>query len=176
MHELTTLHNAIEQALRTAMPQLAHVEAFALPDQTVPVPAALFALASMRSTTDNGSGKTAIEARFRARLLVDASGERASLQAAILAAQLSELLDAQNWGLEFVEAARDVWAWPDTATPARDTYTVWAVDWGHTLYIGQLAEWTDESQRILFNIEPASSTGSPEQYDPASEAAQGVSP
>lgn len=169
MHELTTLHEAIEAALRVAMPRVEHVEAFPEMDQEMPVPALLFALVGWRPAEDDGTGKSALDTRFQACVLVDATRKRAPLQAAILAAELTGVLRAQNWGLEFVEVAGHIAAWPDKSTPELDGYAVWVVEWTHVLRVGKLADWPDEAQRILFNIEPSTGGGGPELYDPDAE-------
>ncbi len=72
------------------------------------------------------------------------------MQAAILAAQLLELLRCQQWNLDFVEGATAVWAKP-AGTVADPTYRAeWIVQWQQLIYLGQEQwPWADQPPGTL---------------------------
>lgn len=148
--ELTILHEAIEATLRERMPKVVHVEAYPELESIVAEPALLFALVDMKPGEDKGTGKTAMVCQFQAAILVDATRSRAPLQAAILAAQLANVLRSQYWDLEFVDATSRVHARPDGSTPELAQFCVWVVDWVQEVHFGEFEwPWPDEAPGTL---------------------------
>lgn len=148
--ELTILHEAIEATLRERMPKVVHVEAYPELESIVAEPALLFALVDMKPGEDTGTGKTAMACQFQAAILVDATRTRAPLQAAILAAQLANVLRGQYWDLEFVDAPSRVHARPDGSTPELAQFCVWVVDWLQVVHFGEFEwPWPDEAPGTL---------------------------
>ena len=148
--ELTILHEAIEATLRERMPKVVHIEAYPELESIVAEPALLFALVDMKPGEDTGTGKTAMACQFQAAILVDATRTRAPLQAAILAAQLANVLRGQYWDLEFVDATSRVHARPDGSTPELAQFCVWVVDWVQVVHFGEFEwPWPEEAPGTL---------------------------
>lgn len=159
--ELTILHEAIEATLRERMPKVVHVEAYPELESIVAEPALLFALVDMKPGEDTGTGKTAMACQFQAAILVDATRPRAPLQAAILAAQLANVLRGQYWDLEFVDAPARVHARPDGSTPELAQFCVWVVDWLQVVHFGEFEwPWPDEVPgTLVFDVGGEESAG-----------------
>ena len=90
---LGQVYAAIEQHIRDAIPGLAYVGT--MPDgiEVVPPPAVVLELAGFENADkDPGTGETAVEARFEARVIVAAEEENCLHVAAFVAAQLAVLL------------------------------------------------------------------------------------
>lgn len=148
--ELTILHEAIEATLAERMPRVVEVKAYPELESIVAEPSLLFALVDMKPGEDTGTGKTAMACQFQAAILVDATRTRAPLQAAILAAQLANVLRGQYWDLEFVDAPTRVHARPDGSTPELAQFCVWVVDWVQVVHFGEFEwPWPDEAPGTL---------------------------
>lgn len=152
--ELTILHEAIEATLTERMPRVVEVKAYPELESIVAEPSLLFALVDMKPSEDSGTGKTAMACQFQAAILVDATRTRAPLQAAILAAQLANVLRGQYWDLEFVDAPTRVHARPDGSTPELAQFCVWVVDWVQVVHFGEFEwPWPDEAPgTLLFGL------------------------
>ena len=146
MSELTTLHDAITRVLSERMPKVLHVEAFPELDAEVRTPALLFGLTDMTLGTDRGEGKTSLVGRFQSCILIDATRDKASLQAAILAAQMAAVLHNQDWDLEFVTGVPEgVHAQPEAPTKELEQFVMWSVQWIQEFEVGELQwPWPDE--------------------------------
>lgn len=152
--ELTILHETIEAILAERMPKVVEVKAYPELESIVAEPSLLFALVDMKPGEDTGTGKTAMACQFQAAILVDATRTRAPLQAAILAAQLANVLRGQYWDLEFVDAPTRVHARPDGSTPELAQFCVWVVDWVQMVHFGEFEwPWPDEAPgTLLFGL------------------------
>ncbi|MFB4247687.1 hypothetical protein [Pseudomonas idahonensis] len=137
MNELTQLKDAITSTIKLAMPHLQTVEAFPKAFEGATEPALYFAVTGLDQAADPGDGRCCMRATLEARVRVDPELAQAPLQAAILAAQLIELLRCQQWDLDFVEGATAVWAKP-VGTAAESVYRAeWIVQWQQLIYLGQ---------------------------------------
>ena len=147
MSELTTLHDAITRIISERMPRVLHVEQFPELDAQVNTPALLYGITDMTLGTDRGEGKTALIGRFQSCILVDADRPKASLQAAILAAQMTTVLKDQWWDLDFVTGPPEqVHAQPEAPTQELEQFVMWSVQWIQTFEVGEFTwPWPDES-------------------------------
>ncbi|WP_228393640.1 hypothetical protein [Pseudomonas helleri] len=167
MSELTTLHDAITATLSAAMPKVLHVEAFPELDSKVRTPALLYGLTDMSPGTDRGEGKTALIGRFQSCILIDADRPKASLQAAILAAQMAVALKDQWWDLDFVlSAPTQIHAQPEAPTKELEQFVMWSVQWIQEFEVGELEwPWPDEPPgSLLFGFSPDTGPGSEGDY------------
>ncbi len=165
MSELTTLHDAITRIISERMPRVLHVEQFPELDAQVNTPALLYGITDMTLGTDRGEGKTALLGRFQSCILVDADRPKASLQAAILAAQMTTVLKDQWWGLDFVTGPPEqVHAQPEAPTAELEQFVMWSVQWIQPFEVGEFTwPWPDEPLgSLVFNIEPGDEPVAPE--------------
>ena len=165
MSELTTLHDAITSTLKAAMPRVLTVEAFPELDCKIRTPALLYGITDMALGTDRGTGKTALRGRFQSCILIDADRPKASLQAAILAAQMAASLKDQFWDLDFVTGPPEqIHAQPEAPTQELEQFVMWSVQWVQNFEVGALEwPWPDEPPgSLVFDIEPGDGPVSPE--------------
>lgn len=166
MSELTTLHDAITRILSERMPRVLHVEQFPELDAQVNTPALLYGITDLTLGTDRGEGKTALIGRFQSCILVDADRPKASLQAAILAAQMTTVLKDQWWGVDFVTGPPEqVHAQPEAPTQELEQFVMWSVQWIQPFEVGEFTwPWPDEPPgSLVFNIEPGDEPVAPEE-------------
>lgn len=165
MSELTTLHDAITRIISERMPRVLHVEQFPELGAQVNTPALLYGITDMTLGTDRGEGKTALIGRFQSCILVDADRPKASLQAAILAAQMTTVLKEQWWDLDFVTGPPEqVHAQPEAPTAELEQFVMWSVQWVQPFEVGEFTwPWPDEPPgTLVFNIEPGDEPVAPE--------------
>jgi len=165
MSELTTLHDAITRTLRAAMPLVVQVAEFPELGKRVKTPALLYGLTDMALGTDRGEGKTALIGRFQSCILIDADRPKASLQAAILAAQMAVALKDQFWDLDFVTGPPEqIHAQPEAPTQELEQFVMWSVQWVQRFEVSDLSwPWADEPPgSLVFDIEPGDGPVSPE--------------
>lgn len=137
---LSQVYAAIEEHIREAIPGLAYVGTMPSGIEVVPPPAVVIELAGFDDADkDPGTGETAVEARFEARVIVGAEEDNCLHIAAFVAAQLAVLLRIQTWGLP-VEPSQFVRAERDWTRPELDAYAVWVVEWTQIIYLG-VEEW-----------------------------------
>ncbi len=136
---LDALYRAIEDHVQQAVPGLEAVCFMPAHMTTLPVPMVLLELVELEPGRDQGTGETAVVARFEARAIVGAEQEECYRQAAFIASRLAVLLRLQTWGQE-VEPAEFLQASQDFTRPELDGYAVWVVEWTQTLYLGE-EEW-----------------------------------
>lgn len=137
MNELTQLQDAIMATIKLAMPQLHTVEALPKVLEDATEPALYLAITGLDQGTDPGDGRSCMQATLETRVRVDANLVQAPLQAAILAAQLIELLRCQQWDLDFVEGATAVSAKPADIVSEPAYRAEWIVRWQQLIYLGQ---------------------------------------
>ncbi|MDH0571529.1 hypothetical protein N7668_09730 [Pseudomonas fulva] len=162
---LGQVYAAMEQHIREAIPGLQYVGTMPSGIEVVPPPAVVLELAGFESAEeDPGTGQTAVDARFEARVLVPGEEDNCLHIAAFVAAQLAVLLRMQSWGLpvrfaEFVRAERD-WSRPEL-----DGFAVWVVEWTQIIYLGEEEwPWPREPGPVLFAVDPDSGEGNEEHY------------
>lgn len=166
MSELTTLHDAITRIISERMPRVLHVEQFPELDAQVNTPALLYGITDMTLGTDRGEGKTVLIGRFQSCILVEADRPKASLQAAILAAQMTTVLKNQFWDLDFVTGPPEqVHAQPEAPTQELEQFVMWSVQWVQPFEVGEFTwPWPDEPPgSLVFNIEPGDEPVAPEE-------------
>lgn len=165
MSELTTLHDAITRIISERMPSVLHVEQFPELGAEVKTPALLYGITDMTLGTDRGEGKTALIGRFQSCILIEADRPKASLQAAILAAQLAKVLKDQFWNVDFVTGPPEqVHAQPEAPTLELEQFVMWSVQWVQPFEVGELSwPWPDEpSGSLVLDIDPGEGPVSPE--------------
>ncbi|SEC62942.1 hypothetical protein [Pseudomonas costantinii] len=165
MSELTTLHDAITRIISERMPSVLHVEQFPELGEEVKTPALLYGITDMTLGTDRGEGKTALIGRFQSCILIESDRPKASLQAAILAAQLAAVLKDQLWDVDFVTGPpTQIHAQPEAPTLELEQFVMWSVQWIQPFEVGELTwPWPDEPPgSLVFNIEPGDEPVAPE--------------
>lgn len=157
---LSQIYGAIEQHIGAAIPGLAYVGTMPAGIDVVPVPAVVLELAGFDDADkDPGTGETAVDARFEARVIVGAEEENCLHIAAFVAAQLAVLLRMQSWGLA-VEFAQFVRAERDWSRPELDSFAVWVVEWTQIIYLGEEEwPWPREPGPLKFAFDPDSGPG-----------------
>ncbi len=133
------------------MPKILHVEEFPELGDEVEVPALLYGLTDLTLGEDRATGQTALIGRFQSCILIDATRPKASLQAAILAAQMMAVLRFQYWDLEFVVGPPEhVHAQPEAPPKDLEQFVMWSVQWTQAFEIGTLEwPWPDEPPGTL---------------------------
>lgn len=139
-NELEQLHDAIACTIKAGMPDLLHVEAFPDLERRFRVPALFFGLTEFKPGIDTGTGKTAVNGRFQALVLVNSVNPHAPLQCMWIATRLATLLRGQYWDLDFTEEPEGVHAEP-TAHPQLEAFVVWSVSWTQVFHVGDEAPW-----------------------------------
>jgi hypothetical protein len=162
---LAQVYAAIEQHIRDAIPGLLYVGT--MPDgiEVVPPPAVVLELVGFENADkDPGTGETAVEARFEARVIVAAEEENCLHVAAFVAAQLAVLLRMQSWGLA-VEFAGFVRAERDWSRPELDSYAVWVVEWTQVIYLGaEEWPWPEAAGELVVAFDPDTGPGNEHHY------------
>ena len=162
---LAGIYTAIEQHVSDAIPGLAYVGT--MPDgiEIVPMPAVVLELAGLESADkDPGTGETAVDARFEARVIVGVEVPNCLHVVAFAAAQLAVLLRMQSWGLA-VEFAQFVRAERDWSRPELDSYAVWVVEWTQVIYLGEEEwPWPREPGPLVVAFDPDAGQGNEHHY------------
>ncbi|WP_265532018.1 hypothetical protein [Pseudomonas saponiphila] len=166
MNELTRLKDAITSTIKLAMPQLQTVEAFPKMLEGITEPALHFTITGLDQAADPGDGRSCLRATFEARVRVDPELAQAPLQAAVLAAQLLELLRCQQWNLDFVEGATAVWAKPAGTAADPVCRAEWIVQWQQLVYLGQEQwPWPDQPPgTLVLGFSPDTGPGHEDRY------------
>lgn len=136
---LALLYGAMEQHIHDAISGLEYVGTMPVHIPEFPVPAVFLELVEFEPGLDQGTGETALVARFEARVAVGSERDECLEQAAFIASQIVVLLRAQTWGLE-VNPAEFVRAAQDWTRPEMDGFAVWVVEWTQGVYLGH-EEW-----------------------------------
>lgn len=160
---LDHLYAAIEQHIADTISGLKYVGT--MPDlrERVDVPAVVIELTELEPGVDQGTGETALIARFEARVIVGSEREQCQQQAAFAAAQIAILLRTQTWGLE-VGQAEFVRCAQDWTRPELDGYAVWVVEWTQPIWLGA-QEWPWPNQppgTVVFQVGPDAESVEPE--------------
>lgn len=157
---LAQVYAAIEQGIHQAIPALAYVGTMPGRLETVTPPAVVLELAGFEAAEyDPGTGETAVDARFEARVIVGSELDDCLHVAAFVAAQLAALLRIQTWGIA-VEAAKFVRAEQDWSRPELDSFAVWVVEWNQVIYLGEEEwPWPREPGPLKFAFDPDSGLG-----------------
>lgn len=138
--ELNALYAIIEQVIRDRIPGLEFVEFWPAGLPSIPLPAVLLEMPEFEPGIDDGTGRTALVARFEARCVVGSEVHEPEKQACHIATQLAVLLHGQYWQGSGLDAAELVQAVQDWTKPELDGYIVWLVEWTQPIKLGE-EEW-----------------------------------
>lgn len=158
MSELATLHAALTATIREAMPELASVDAYADVGSDTALPALRHGIVRMTADAAPRDGRSVLFTTFEADITPDAANPEARLQGSLLAAQLVDLLRQQLWGLEFVEASRNVRAYLSGDH--------WKVRWEQPVLLGEAQwHWPDQPPgSLMLGFSPDTGPGNEGKY------------
>ncbi|MBC3410028.1 hypothetical protein HU720_01755 [Pseudomonas sp. SWRI51] len=158
MSELSTLQATLTATIREAMPGLASVMADSSAAGSPALPALRHGIVSMVADTAPRDGRSVLAVTFEADITTDAASGDARLQGSELAAQLLDLLRQQLWGLEFVEATRNV--------QAQYQGLQWKVRWEQPVLLGEPRwEWPDQPPcSLMLGFAPDTGLGNEDKY------------
>ncbi|CRI58665.1 hypothetical protein [Pseudomonas sp. CCOS 191] len=158
MSELSTLSAALTARIREAVPTLASVDSHDRTDATPALPALRHGILRMTADGAPRDGRSVLIATFEADITLDATQPEARLLGSELAAQLMDLLRQQVWGLDFVEASRNV--------QAQYEGTAWKVRWEQPILFGEPQwAWPDQpAGSLLLGVDPDTGHGNQHKY------------
>lgn len=158
MSELSILQATLTASIRKAMPDLATVEADKGTAGNPTLPALRHGIVSMVADAAPRDGRSVLVVTFEAIISPDTSNTDARLQGSELAAQLMDLLRQQLWGLDFVEAVRNVQALYQGA--------LWKVTWDQPVLLGEPHwQWADQPPgSLVLGFAPDTGPGSKDKY------------
>lgn len=158
MSELATLHAALTAAIREAIPDFASVDIASEPGGNPALPSLRHGIVRMTADTAPRDGRSVLVTTFEADITPDLGNPEARLQGSLLAAQMMDLLRQQFWGLDFVEASRNVQAQFDGGH--------WIVRWEQPVLLGQPQwHWPDQPPgTLVFGIDPDTGPGNEAGY------------
>ncbi|MDR2306124.1 MAG: hypothetical protein LBE53_02850 [Paucimonas sp.] len=158
MSELVQLYAAVTSTLQAALPELATVLADADAHGELQLPALVHSLVRLRGDEALRDGRSLLMATLEARITAQGSSAQARTQAGILAAQVVDQLRQQFWGLDFVEAARNVTAEAEGAS--------WRVQWEQPVLLGVVQwPWPDQPPGSLaLGVAPETGSGNQDKY------------
>uniref|UniRef100_A0A3B0IVB8 Phage related protein n=1 Tax=Wolbachia endosymbiont of Aleurodicus dispersus TaxID=1288877 RepID=A0A3B0IVB8_9RICK len=135
------LHQAICSTLKEEIPAIQTCEIYPAIRKELLAPAVFVELSSFEKGSDPGTEELALKARFEARIVVDGTVENSSVVVRTLAAEIARVVNKNTWGNN-VSPAEFLSAEPDGFRPELDAYSVWLIEWIHSLHIGQ-SIWKD---------------------------------
>ena len=142
--DLTELHHRIIAAIRERFgSRLTTVGMYNPVDpdsQSIKTPAVLLELAEIRPNGRTTGGRTPMELVWTAHCALSAQTENVQLEVRNFAAQLVRLIDGARWGLDYVERAGDLEAFPGLFTPGEKGFESWLVSWKQTVHLGEIWE------------------------------------
>lgn len=158
MSQLATLQATLTATIREAIPDLASVDADSAVGNSPALPALRHGIVSMVADAAPRDGRSVLAVTFEADITPDSASSDARLQGSELAAQLMDLLRQQLWGLEFVEATRNVQAQYQGAQ--------WKVRWEQPVLLGEPRwEWPDQPPGgLMLGFDPDTGTGNENRY------------
>lgn len=158
MSELSILQATMTATLREAMPDLATVAPHTQDASQPVLPALRHGIVSMVADTAPRDGRSVLLITFEADIAASPGGADSRLQGSELAAQLMDLLRQQVWGLDFVEAARDVRAQYQDGS--------WAVRWQQPVLLGEPNwPWPDQPPgSLVLGVHPDTGPGNEHKY------------
>ncbi|MEW5546750.1 hypothetical protein [Pseudomonas soli] len=165
MSELSTLGAALTARVREALPALASVDSHGNTHATPALPALRHGIVRMTADAAPRDGRSVLVATFEADITPDTSHPQARLQGSELAAQLMDLLRQQLWGLDFVEACRNV--------QAQYEGSGWKVCWEQPILFGEPQwAWPDQPPgSLMLGFAPDTGRGFEDQYRAPGELA-----
>lgn len=158
MSELSTLSAALTATIRAAIPALASVDSHDTAGASLPLPSLRHGIQRLTADGAPRDGRSVLVATFEADITPDTSQPQARLQGSELAAQLMDLLRQQLWGLDFVEASRNVQAHYEGAG--------WKVQWEQPILFGEPQwAWPDQPPgSLVLGFSPDTGPGNEGKY------------
>ncbi|MCO7518780.1 MULTISPECIES: hypothetical protein [unclassified Pseudomonas] len=158
MSELSTLTATLTARVREALPALASVDSHDHADTSPALPALRHGILRMTADGAPRDGRSVLLATFEADITPDPTQPEARLQGSELAAQLMDLLRQQLWGLDFVEACRNVQAQYDGPG--------WKVRWEQPILFGEPRwDWSDQPPgSLMLGLDPDTGPGKQQAY------------
>lgn len=158
MSELSTLSATLTARVREALPTLASVDSHDSAETTLALPALRQGILRMTADGAPRDGRSVLIATFEADITLDTTQPEARLQGSELAAQLMDLLRQQLWGLDFVEASRNV--------QAQYEGSGWKVRWEQPILFGEPQwAWPDQPPgSLLLGVDPDTGAGNQHKY------------
>lgn len=158
MSQLATLQASMTAAIREAIPELASVAALPGTVENPALPALHHGIVSMVADVAPRDGRSVLAITFEADIDADSPSANARLQGSELAAQLMDLLRQQLWGLDFVEATRNV--------QAQYQAQRWTVRWEQPVLLGEPRwDWPDQPPGdLLVGVDPDTGVGNEQRY------------
>lgn len=134
---IEALHDAIEQRLAAALPDL-DVRFYPELAERVSLPLLVLELAEFEPGTDPGTGELALVAIMQARVVCDPTAAKAELAVRQLSTRVAALVHAATTFGQPVTPAKLRQIGPDGFHHAElDGYLVWLVEWVHELEVGE---------------------------------------
>ncbi|WP_248917047.1 hypothetical protein [Pseudomonas entomophila] len=158
MSELSTLSAALTSTIREGLPALASVGSQDSTGANLPSPSLRHGVVRMTADGAPRDGRSVLIATYEAEIIPDTSQPQARLQGSELAAQLMDLLRQQLWGLDFVEASRNVQAHYEGAG--------WKVQWEQPILFGEPQwAWPDQPPgSLVLGFSPDTGPGNEDKY------------
>jgi len=158
MSELSILSATLTARVREALPALASVDGQDRTDTMPALPALRHGILRMIADGSPRDGRSVLLTTFEADITLDPTQPEARLQGSELAAQLMDLLRQQLWGLDFVEACRNVQAQYDGAG--------WKVRWEQPILFGEPRwDWPEQPPgSLLLGLDPDIGPGNQPAY------------
>lgn len=135
--QIQGLFAAMAAQIADEVPQFAYVSMWPDLSHHVDLPALLLDLGGFEPAQDPGTGEFAIDCQFEAYVVVASELDDHLLQAAVFSTRVATLLRGNNWGMDKVGPARFAQASQDWTRPELDGYTVWKIEWGQELRLGE---------------------------------------
>lgn len=139
--ELKQLHDAIVDAVRERLPQLATVAEYTATVEggSINTPAALLDLEGFDEGADIGDGETAISCRFALHCMLSNETPRVEVECRQFAAEVVRLVRRNTWGLNFVDQPTAIAAGAAEFRPGAKGYESWSVTWEQVVYLSESA-------------------------------------
>lgn len=168
---LSGVHDAIEAAVREAIPVLDTVGAYTVGD-AVNTPAALIELEAAEEGEDDGSGRVPVRCTWTIHCLLSRKTERVEVEIRDFATKVLALVRQNRWGMPAL-MPDNLQAGPGEFSPGQDGYEGWYVTWEQTVYIGPDV-WVGDgliASTVYIGRSPAIGEGHAEDYDAVHEEA-----
>lgn len=165
---IEALHDAIEQRLAAALPDL-DVRFYPELAERVNLPLLVLELAEFEPGTDPGTGELALVAIMQARVVCDPTATKAELAVRQLATRVAALVHAATTFGQPVTPAKLRQIGPDGFHHAElDGYLVWLVEWVHELDVGEPSDIALPSfvpKTVAWGFDPETGSEHEESYE-----------
>jgi len=136
MTTLEILHQTIVEGI-SGLPGVQHCDAFPRRIDKVMLPAVFVDLVELESTSDPGTGELALISHWEGRVVVADSQSNADevIRSLILSVML--WLFRHPWPQKNIGRARFKQAGPDHFSAELQGYTIWLLEWTHSIRVGE---------------------------------------